>query len=324
MTAVSKQQSTSDREMVFTRVYDAPRELVFRMWTELYHLEKWWGPNGFTTTTREFELKPEGVWRFVMHGPDGMDYQNKITFLKIDNPERLVYRHDGGEGELESVEFQVTVEFVDKGGKTELTMRSVFKTAEMMKLVTEKYGAREGAVQHLARLDKHVTMMAGEQPEFVISRVLNAPRELVFKVWTECEHLTKWFGPKGFPMTFCRVDLRPGGVFHYRLEAPNGGGEMWGKFVYREVVAPERLVYVNSFSDAECGITRHPFAPDWPLEGLNTLTLEKRDGKTKLTIRSIAINATEKERAIFANSFKDMRQGWGGTFEQLEAHLAEQ
>src|SRR5205085_4388835 len=108
--------------------------------------------------------------------------------------------------------------------------------------------------------------------EFTITRVFDAPRELVWKAITESERLMRWWGPKGFTMQVAQLDLRPGGVFHYSMRSP-GGNDMWGKFVYREVVAPERLVFVNSFSDAEGNLTRNPFSPSWPLEILNTWTL---------------------------------------------------
>ena len=107
----------TDREIVITRLIDAPRELVFDAWTDPEQVVQWWGPRGFTTTTHKMEVKPGGVWRFVMHGPDGRDYQNKITYLEIVPPERLVYRH-GGDEDLEPVSFQTTVTFAAEGGKT--------------------------------------------------------------------------------------------------------------------------------------------------------------------------------------------------------------
>jgi len=143
------------RAIVGIREFDAPRELVFKVWTDPQHLAQWWGPNGFTTTTRAFDLRPGGVWRFVMHGPDGTDYQNRITYDEIVRPERLVYRHGGGE-DVEPVQFHVTVTFEDLGGKTRLTMRAVFPSAEQRNLVTEKYGAVEGAKQTLERLAQHL------------------------------------------------------------------------------------------------------------------------------------------------------------------------
>jgi uncharacterized protein YndB with AHSA1/START domain len=156
--------------------------------------------------------------------------------------------------------------------------------------------------------------------EFTISRVFDAPRSLVFKVQTEAEHLARWWGPKGYEMLVAKLDIRPGGLFHYRMRSPEGH-EMWGRFVYREIVPPERIVFVNSFSDEKAAIVRAPFAPDWPLEVLNVMTLTEDGGKTTLTLRGGPINANAAEISRF-NSFHDsMAQGFGGTLDQLDAYL---
>ncbi len=118
-----------------------------------------------------------------------------------------------------------------------------------------------------------------------------------------------------------KLDLRPGGVFHYGLWT-TGGVEMWGKFVYREVVAPERLTFVVSFSDKDGGLLCHPASATWPLEVLNTITLSEREGRTTLTMHGIPINATEEERATFASAKRNVQQGFKGTMDQLEAYLA--
>ena len=157
--------------------------------------------------------------------------------------------------------------------------------------------------------------------DFVISRTFDAPRDLVWKAWTERERLMQWFGPKGMTITDAKIDFRPGGLFHYCIRTPDGK-DMWGKFVYREIVAPERIVLVSSFSDENGGITRHPWSATWPLEMLTTTTLIEEAGKTKLTIRWAPLNATETERATFDAARAGMQQGWGGTLEQLTAYLA--
>jgi uncharacterized protein YndB with AHSA1/START domain len=149
----SDAMATSDREIVVTRVYDAPRELVWQAWTDREQVAQWWGPNGFTTTIHEMDLRPGGVWRFIMHGPDGADYNNKVAFIEVLAPERLLYDHGGDEGE---VEFRVTVTFDDEGGKTRLTMRSVFPSREERDRVIEEFGALEGANQTLERLAAHL------------------------------------------------------------------------------------------------------------------------------------------------------------------------
>jgi uncharacterized protein YndB with AHSA1/START domain len=321
MTATSEPApDTADREIVVSRLFDAPRERVFAAWADPKHLAQWWGPNGFTTTTHTFDLRPGGVWRFVMHGPDGTDYKNRIVFIEVAEPNRIVYKHAGEEGD-EPVTFQTTVTFADEGGKTRLTMRAVFATAAERAEVVQKHGALEGAHQTIARLGEYLARTAPAAREFVITRTFDAPRALVFKAWTEAERLAQWFGPKGFTMLSCTLDLRPGGVFHYGMQAPHCG-EMWGKWVFREVVPPERLAFVVSFSDAQCGMSRHPFSADWPLEVLSVVTFAEDAGKTTITMRGVPVNATETERNTFDAAQDGMEKGWGGTFDQLAALLA--
>jgi len=144
------------RAIIGTRVFDAPRELVFAAFTDPKHLAQWWGPNGFTTTTSAFDFRPGGVWRFVMHGPDGRDYQNRVTFDEIVAPQRLVYHHGGGD-DVEPVQFRTTITFDDLGkGKTRLTWHGTFPTAEERARVVRDYGADKGLVQTLARLAEYV------------------------------------------------------------------------------------------------------------------------------------------------------------------------
>jgi uncharacterized protein YndB with AHSA1/START domain len=148
-----------NRELVFTRVFDAPRELVFQAWTDPKHVPQWWGPNGFTTTIHEMDVRPGGVWRFIMHGPDGVDYKNRIVYLEVAKPERLVYKHDPEEGS-EPVNHQVTMTFVEEGDKTRLTMHMLFRSAAAREYVVKKHRAIEGANQTLERLAEHLPQMA--------------------------------------------------------------------------------------------------------------------------------------------------------------------
>ncbi len=157
--------------------------------------------------------------------------------------------------------------------------------------------------------------------EFVIERTVDAPRERVWKAWTDPEQLKQWWGPKGFTPRHAKVDLRPGGAFHYCLRSADGQ-EMWGKLTYREIVAPERLVFIASFSDEQGGVTRHPLSPDWPRETLSTITFTEQGGKTRISVRWSPHAATEVERKTFDLGHDSMRQGWTGTFDQLAAYLA--
>jgi uncharacterized protein YndB with AHSA1/START domain len=152
-------KDTKDRELIITREFNAPRELVFQAWTDPKHLINWWGPNGFTNTFHEVDIKPGGVWLFTMHGPDGVDYRNRIRFHEIIKPEFISYLHDSDDPN-DTNKFNVFVSFEEIGKKkTSLTMRMVFATAEERKAVVEQYGAMEGAHQTLGRLAEELKKM---------------------------------------------------------------------------------------------------------------------------------------------------------------------
>lgn len=158
----------------------------------------------------------------------------------------------------------------------------------------------------------------------VLSRVFDAPRAVLFQAWTTPAQVAAWWGPLGYVTTHCDMDIRPGGSFRVCMRSPEGV-DHWKLGVYREIVAPERLVFVNSFSDASGGTTRAPFPQlkdKWPLEVLNVMTLAEEGGKTTLTLRGGPINATEEERALFASQTNSMQQGFGGTFDKLAEYLA--
>jgi uncharacterized protein YndB with AHSA1/START domain len=147
--------------IVGIRIFDAPRALVFAAWTDPRHLAQWWGPNGFTTTTSSFDFRPGGVWRFVMHGPDGRDYQNRVTFNEIVPNERIAYMHGGG-NDVEPVQFTQRVTFEDLAGKTKLTWRGEFPSAEERARVIRDYGADKGLMQTMSRLADYVAEQAAQ------------------------------------------------------------------------------------------------------------------------------------------------------------------
>lgn len=155
---------------------------------------------------------------------------------------------------------------------------------------------------------------------FEISRVFNASRDKVWKAWTEPERLKHWWGPRGFKVHTCKVDLRPGGMFLYGMTGPDGK-DMWGRFIYREIVPPKKLVFIVSFSDPQGGVTRHPMSPGWPQHILSTVNFEEQGGKTKVSIHWTPHEATEAERKVFEEGRASMQQGWGGTLDQLTAYL---
>jgi uncharacterized protein YndB with AHSA1/START domain len=156
------QSATSDREIVISRVIRAPRELVFEAFTELRHLSRWWGPEGFTTTTRAFEFRVGGEWDFVMHGPDGTDYQEWISWTEI-TPQRIELLHGGFRGDPNAFESVLT--FEPDGAATQIEMRTVFATKELRDEAVGKYHAVEGGRQTLSNLAAYVTEIVREGAE---------------------------------------------------------------------------------------------------------------------------------------------------------------
>lgn len=156
---------------------------------------------------------------------------------------------------------------------------------------------------------------------FSISRVVKAPVALVYKVQTEAAHLQKWLSPEGFKTIHADMDFRVGGTYHYGLEGP-GGMQMWGLQTFREIVPNQKIVLIQSFSDKDGGVTRHPRAADWPLEMLATTTFEDAgDGKTRIIITWQPYNSDEAGQAAFDKGRTGMEHGFSGTFAKLEAYL---
>jgi len=312
--------TAAPNEIVMSRVFHAPRDLVWRAWTEPQHVARWWGPRGFRSETKQMDFRVGGVWQHVMVGPDGVRYPNKSIFKDIVPQERVVYSHGGGREDGPGATFTATWTFeVVDAARTRLTGRLTFRDAAARDFVAKEFGAIEGGQQTLERLSEYLPALQG--PAFVISREFNVPRETLWQVWTEPAHFGRWFGPKGFVTNLVKMDLRPGGLTHYNIQSPDGK-VMWGRAVYREVVPPSRLVWINSFSDPEGGITRHPLNPDpWPLQMLTEITFAESAGRTTVTVNWLPYEASEVEWQTFEKGREGMKGGWGGTFDQLAAYV---
>lgn len=289
-TQPSAAEDLSDREMVIEREIPAPRALVFEAWTSPEHLAAWWGPRGFTTTTQSYELRGGGTWKFVMHGPDGVDYPNRIIYREIVRPERIVYDHDAGEDDPHG--FRVTTLFAEHDGRTRLTFRLVFATAEAYQK-RMNFRAKEGGQQTLDRLVEYVATLAaraaGDEStqEVVISRLIAAPRQLVFDAWTDPAKLVQWSAPDGCTLEYFSIDVRPGGSFHHQIKTPTGFTCIC-KGEYDEIVPAERIAYTMWFADragnfVEPGEVKMDV--DWPRKTSVIVTFVDEDGGTRLTLR---------------------------------------
>lgn len=157
--------------------------------------------------------------------------------------------------------------------------------------------------------------------ELVIERLFHAPRDLVWQAWTEPERLMQWWGPSDFTMTVVKLDLRPGGIFHYGLRSLDGH-EVWGRFTYVDVAAPEKLIFINSFTDESGAVTRSSQHAAWPLEVFNICTFSASAQRTLLSMKGRPHNATAQERKTFAENRDTVKKGFTATFDQLDRYLA--
>jgi len=293
---VYETESTTDREIVATRVFDAPRELVFDAWTDPKKIGQWWGPNGFTITTFEMDVKPGGVWRFIMHGPDGRDYQNKIVYAEVVRPERLVYDHVTGPL------FHATVTFNEDRGKTAVTVRMVFETAELRDRVAKEHRAVEGLQQTLGRLGDYVSTSR----DVTITRTFDAPRALMFSAWTDAKRLAQWWGPHGFTNPLCEIDARPGGAMRIDMRGPDGVVYP-ATGVVHDVVEPERIVFTITPLDNDGNAL---------FEVLTTATFADENGRTKVTVNA---HVVKTYAPIAAQMLAGMEAGWTQSLERLES-----
>jgi len=142
--------------LIHTRILDAPRDLVWEVWTNPEHIKEWWGPNGFSLTTKSMKVEPGKIWDFIMHGM-GRDWDNKIEYVQVTKPSLLSYKHSGAEDE--DYNFTVTVSFEELEGKTLLTMKSVFKSKAIIDELNRKVNAIEGGKQTLNRLENYVQLI---------------------------------------------------------------------------------------------------------------------------------------------------------------------
>src|SRR5271156_5452186 len=273
-------------ELVITRTFDAPRTLVFKAWIDPKHVQQWWGPHGFTNPVCELDARPGGAILIHMRGPDGTVYPMSGTYREIVEPERIVFLSAALDGEGKPMfEVLTTVTFVEKSGKTTLTMqaRVVTTTGQAAQHIA---GMEVGWSQSLERFEAHLAKSQSGDPastagrEIVTTRVFDAPRELVFKAWTDHKHVAQWWGPKGFTNTIHEMDVRPGGAWCFITHGPNGV-DYKNDIVYVEVVKPERLVYSHASAKA-----------------LVTVTFDDQAGKTSLTLRMVFETAAERDHVV--------------------------
>ena len=294
----------SDREIIMTRVFDAPRRLVFEALSKPEHVLRWFGPPSCPIVSCEMDFRPGGAWRFILRGPDGKSLGMRGVYREIARPDRLVSTESFDDYPGETLN---TTTFSEQNGKTMLTTSVLYPSKETRDAVIQS-GMERGAGETYDRLAEHLETMDAEPPhELLTTRVFDAPRELVFKAWTERERLQRWWGPKGFTNPVCEVDVRPGGAIRIDMRAPDGKiYPMTGKFL--EVVEPERLVFISSALDSN----GEPM-----FEVLNTVTFSDAAGKTKLTLHAKVSNIKPEAAPHLAG----MEIGWNMSLDRLAEEI---
>ncbi|MBK7439192.1 MAG: SRPBCC domain-containing protein [Saprospiraceae bacterium] len=319
---IQQEENTADRELRISRLLSAPIELVWDVWTQPAHIAQWWGPNGFTNTIQDMEVQAGGIWNLTMHGPDGTDYNNKSIFSEVIHHQKLVYKH------VSVPPFIATIQFEAQGQNTLLNWHMLFESRDQFIQVVKTFKADEGLKQNVEKLTAYLARQLPNvrtnirSGRFQLVRTFNAPISMVFEAFENAAAMADWWGPAGMAITVKKLDFRPGGSFHYKMEGPVN--TMWGLFKYVTIQKPNKIEFVNSFSDESGNVCKAPFDIDFPEEIFNQISLEEHQGVTTLTLTGGPRQATDAQLATYDAMHESMQQGFGGTFNQLETYLASQ
>jgi uncharacterized protein YndB with AHSA1/START domain len=299
----------SDREILMTRIFDAPRDLVFEAMTKAEHVKRWWGPCSMTAEVCEIDFRVGGAWRYVLHASDGKKVEFTGVYKEIAAPERFVSSERYHEPSVGNPEWQTTLTLEDLGnGKTKMTSRVLHPSKEQRDGHLNS-GMEHGAAETFDRLNTLVTRQATMMERSLeIVRMFDAPRELVYECWTDCKHMTQWWGPEVFTNHSCKLDVRPGGAWQIVMRSPDGQ-DFGCRGIYSEVGPPERLAFTNDAVDQNGNAL---------LKGFTTVQFEAHGNKTKLTLRTRAEGLVEFAPMML----KGMEQGWTGSLNKLAAHIS--
>jgi uncharacterized protein YndB with AHSA1/START domain len=300
-------EGTAGRELVLTRLLNAPRELVWEVFVSPEHIKNWWGPNGFTNTIDKMEVKPGGTWDFMMHGPDGKNYKNIHLFKEVVKPERLVFEH------AVNPKFITTITFTAQGERTLLNWHMLFESKEQLEQVVKVHKADEGLEQNVEKLERYLAVQKEQKAsgmektnnkELMITRVINAPLQMVWEAWTDEEKIEQWWGPAGFTNPVCQWNAQAGNKILIHMKAPDGVVyPMDGEF--REIVKYEKIVFTSAALDEK---------GERLFDVLNTINFSEENGKTKLILHFVV----SKVKAAGERHIAGQEMGWNLSLDRLE------
>lgn len=296
----------TERETLFSRVFNAPRQLVFEAMTRPEHVQKWYGLRSHTMSLCEIDLRPGGAWRYVVQAEDGSEHGFSGVYQEIEAPARLVYSE--GYEAMPGHDYLVTVTLTEEGGKTTVTGRLQYRSQQDRDGHYQS-GMESGMSQSSARLDELLDTLPRT---LIIERIFNAPRQLVWRAWTEPEQLMRWHGPKDYTAPACKIDFRGGGTCLTCMRCPEGQ-DYWSIGTYQEIVPLERIVCSDSFADPEGNVVPASYygMGEFPLVLTETVTFEDLGDKTRLTLTHTGFPAGDITTYAAA--------GWNESFDKLAA-----
>jgi uncharacterized protein YndB with AHSA1/START domain len=294
-------ESEAERTLEVARVLSAPRALVWRVLTDRRHVSFFWGPDGFSTTTTEMDVRPGGDWRFTMHGPDGTDYINHIRYETVQEPAFLAWDHYGADPDV--LHHQGRIELTEEGpDKTRVTLRIICESKARLEEV-KKLGAEAGGHQTLARLDQRIS---DAETDMGLSRIVKAPRALVWRAWTDPALLRQWWCPRPWMVADCRLDLRAGGELYTLMQGP-AGEEVAVHGCFLEVCDQEKLVWTELMTAGFRPVPTPPFG------FVAVVTLEDWGNRTRYSVRAMHTSPQSRQQ----HEEMGFYDGWATVLEQL-------
>lgn len=309
----------AENEIHFVRYYEAPLSAVWDAWVDPAQAAQWWGPRGFTITTHAKDLRPGGFWSYTMHGPDGVDYENKTIYHEVETQAKLVYDHGGNDDRPPL--FRVTVLFSHADGKTKMEMTMTLPDKEAAEQA-RKFITEAGGYGTWDRLAEYLEKEESGSEVFFINRSFDAPIKVVFDAWADPAQLAQWLAPTGSNMTFMEADIRSGGRSFYQMG--NEHFTMYGRTSYIKVERPHLLVYTQQFCDKDGNVSRHPMSPTWPETMLTRVSFTATEPEKTLVNVKWAVTGpvTAEEMQTFIDGRASMTGGWTGSFDKLESYLS--
>lgn len=312
-------------EMVITHIFDAPRNLVYRIYTDPKLIPEWWGPRNLTTTVERDEVRPGGIWHYIQRDPQNNIFAFHGVYHSFEPNTRIVSTFEW-EGMPGHVCF-VTTTFTDQGSRTIVTQQNIFQSVQDRDGMIQQ-GMEQGIIEGderfnelLAKLktgqmtDASMTYPAAGGSSIRLTREYDAPPQRVWEEWTDPELYKCWSAPKDYYTPFANFDLRVGGKYLASMRGPDGK-DIWSTGIYKEIIEPNRLVMTDSFADEHGNIvpaSYYGMGDNLPMEMEVDVTIVDLGGKTRLVLEHKGL----PEGEILAQT----KQGWAETLDKLEECL---